>query len=818
MAKRPDIPFKQIADQALLSAETLVERWLPGGKYRGPEYSVTNPLRADKKTGSFSINVRTGKWADFATTDGAGLDLISLYAYIEGIEQKQAAIDVADQIGFKLPEGVRDDDKPAAERKKQIVDPATVKEKKPKEASPWIPVIPAPADAGDPPAAHYSRGPRQEFWTYRAADGVGIIGYVYRYRTSDGGKETLPVVYCRHNKTGQGEWRWLSFPIPRPLYGLDRLAAKPDAWVLLVEGEKCADAPLELLEHAVVVSWPGGSKAVSKADLSPLAGRNIYAWPDCDSKREQLTKAQKEQGLDPLSMPYLAENEQPGMKAMLEIGAALAEIDPTTKFKIVDIPAPGIKPDGWDVADAIDEGMNAAALTAFIMNTRPHLHVIADTGSARKPKQPDTPKTAAAEDVSEGPLWKSYLLRKNGDLVACLANVYDILSNDDKWHGVLAYDEFSQRVMKLRPPPYYEKNGRKGEWDAQDDARTAMWITRTYRLNIVPGLAAEAVENVARNNPINPPKDWMLGIHWDGIKRVDNWLLDYMGVPLTDYTKRVARWFFMGMVKRVLEPGCKFDYCLVLEGAQGRKKSSALAAIGGEWFGDTDLDLHNKDSMSALRGKMLYEFSELGSVARAEATKQKSFLSRLVDEYRPVYGRREIRCPRQVVFSGTTNEWEWNKDPTGGRRFWPIMVDTEIDVEGLGAIRDQLFAEAVVMVQEGLRYWPTSDEQSRIFDPEQLRRGMQESFVDALHDHVMNHEAEFSLHYAATEWLKMDVSKLTRDVQTRIGTALRQLGCTKFEKRGNAITRYWYKPPERKEATSMAGQSKSGGDDDAIGF
>lgn len=803
MSAQTKFPFSDISAQALLYAESLVPSWIPGGVFKGVnrEYSVRNPLRHDGKPGSFAINCTTGKWGDFATGDG-GHDLISLYAYLNGLDQIEAAIDLADQVGYNLDDELVKHRTPA-ERKKPTIDPAKVKPKKPREASVWLPIIPVPENAAPPHKAHEVRGMPERTWCYRDAEGR-VLGFIYRFQTSDGGKEIIPHVYCRNEKTGKEEWRWMQWPIPRPLYGLDRLAAKPDAWVLLVEGEKSADAPVDFLPHAVVVTWPGGSKAIDKVDWAPLAGRKIWAWADCDAQRAKLTKAEKDEGVDALSKHLLPEHEQPGMKAMLQIREKLLALEPATEFHLVDIPAPLEKPEGWDVADAIDEGMDAKALTAFIMRTRQHLPSSDSPPQSSEAKTAHTPNSADAEKSGKGD-WYDYLLRKNGAIVPCLANIYDILVNDEHWKGVLAYDEFSQRVMKLKKPPYWEKNGELGEWDALDDARTAMWLTRLYRFNSPPGLVAEAIETLARVNIINPPRDWMLGLEWDGVARVDSWLLDYMGVKLTPYSKRVARWFLMGMVKRVLQPGCKFDYCLVLEGSQGRKKSSALAALGGEWFGDTDLDLHNKDSMSALRGKMLYEFSELGSVARAEATKQKSFLSRLVDEYRPVYGRREIKQPRQLVFSGTTNEWEWNKDPTGGRRFWPIMVDVEIDVEGIKAARDQLIAEAVVMVNKGLRYWPTAEEQAQIFDPEQLRRGIQESFVDALHDHVMSYEGEFSLHYAATEWLKLDVGKLTRDVQTRLGMALRQLGCTKFEKRGNAITRYWYKAPERKEPTLMAG-------------
>lgn len=810
MAKRPDIPFEQIADQALLSSETLLNRWLPGGEVRNKkDYFVRNPLRADSKPDSFAININNGKWSDFATDD-KGLDLISLYAYLEGLSQVEAAIEVADMIGFNLPEGCRPGEttKP---RQKPVINPEDVKQAKPKEPSPWHPVTPIPSNATEVPIAHQNRGIYAMRWEYKDANGQSL-GWVYRFNKSDGGKETLPLVWCKNEKTGQHDWRFMQWPEPnRPLYGLDRLAAKPDAWVLLVEGEKCADAPVDMIQ-GVVVSWPGGSKAIEKVDWSALAGRNIFAWADCDSQRERLTKAEKEADLDPLSKPFLPEHEQPGMKAMLRIGEILKELDPSTKFKLVDIPAPGDMPDGWDVADAIDGGMNSERLSAFINKTRPHL-MLATSNAEPKKNKPDAAPAPTADD--EKPNWTDYLFTKRGERVACLSNVVDILSNDPRWKGVIAFNEFAFKVEKLKNPPFWNGKGDVGEWDDQDDSRTAMWITKMYHFSPSSSLIQEAIEVVARENIINPPKDWILGLTWDGEKRLDTWLLDFLGVPLNDYSKRIARWFVMGMVKRVLEPGCKFDYCLVLEGDQGKRKSTALEILGGEWYGDTDLDLHNKDSMAALSGKMLYEFSELDSLAKAEASKQKSFLSRKIDEYRPAYGRRQIKAPRTTVFGGSVNGWEWNRDQTGGRRFWPVRVDQTIDIDGLKAVRDQLFAEAYVLVSKKFRYWPTPEEQKEIFDPEQLKRTIQDDMIDALYDHVMAHTSDFSLHYAATEWLKLTTKDINVPMSTRIGIALRQLGCVRYEKRGNAVTRFWYKVPERKEP--MSSSVTDVGDDD-VGF
>lgn len=815
MAKRPPIPFKEIASQALSSIDHLLSLWLPGGKHASGEYKAINPNRADNKTGSFSINLRSGVWSDFATNDAGG-DLISLYAYLHGLEQVDAAIEVADLIGFRLPEGCRPEEagttpKP---RKAPVVDETTVKTPK-RKPSPWRPIYPRPTPPNAvPPEAHIKRGLPAAKWEYKNADGKSI-GWVYRFTTSDGGKETLPLNYCENtDDPDKREWRWMQWPEPnRPMYGLDRLAANPDAYVVLVEGEKCADA-LNALISGVAVSWPGGSQAVNKVDFSPLLNRKVYAWPDCDAQREDLTKAEKDAGIDPESKPIKAEPAQPGSRAMLQIRDAIIKANPKADFRFVAIPAPGDKPSGWDCADAIDEGMNAAALTKFITNTRPILSLVGDSSDGDVPAENVKTKkiaiSATAQDVpigenepSEGDKktnWKDYLLSRKGDYVSCLANVVDILENDTRWHGVIAYDEFAQRVAKLKPPPYWNGKGEAGEWDSVDDANTAMWITKYYRFAPSASLISEAVEAMSHTNIINPPRDWLESLVWDGNRRLKTWMHDFLGVDQTEYTELISYWYLMGIVKRVYEPGAKFDYCLVLEGDQGLKKSSLFAALGGDWYGDTDLDLNNKDSMSAIRGKMVYELSELGALAKSEATKQKSFLARQIDEFRQAYGKREIRAKRTVVFGGTTNEWEWNKDATGGRRWWPVKVTQEVDTEGVIAARDQLFAEAVALIKADKRYWPTQEEQKRLFDPVQLASTKQESFVDLLEDHLdLYMGEEFTLAWCAQEWLGLKADKLTRDIETRIGSALRQLGCTRKEVRRSTISRYWYVPPEKSD-------------------
>ena len=147
-------------------------------------------------------------------------------------------------------------------------------------ATEWRIILPAPDNAPAPPAKHPKLGELAMRWEYRDAAGR-LNGYVYRFDVTGGGKEIRSVVYAEHKRWGR-QWRWLGFPRPRPLYGLDRLAARPDAPVILCEGEKAADAAGELLPDHVAITSPGGSKAAKAADWSVLAGRRVAIWPDAD--------------------------------------------------------------------------------------------------------------------------------------------------------------------------------------------------------------------------------------------------------------------------------------------------------------------------------------------------------------------------------------------------------------------------------------------------------------------------------------------------------------------------------------------------------
>ncbi|MBN9149160.1 MULTISPECIES: virulence-associated E family protein [unclassified Nitrobacter] len=209
----------------------------------------------------------------------------------------------------------------------------------------------------------------------------------------------------------------------------------------------------------------------------------------------------------------------------------------------------------------------------------------------------------------------------------------------------------------------------------------------------------EVIKTLAYQNKFNPIIEYLDGLKWDGVARVDGLFSNYFECDDSEYTRAVSRCFMVGAVRRQRRPGCKFDTMPVLKGPQGYYKSTALRVLfGDEWFSDADLgNLRDKDAAMKLRGIWLQEFAEIGSLTRADADTLKAFLSRAVDRQRDPYDRMLSEVPRRSVCAATVNESGYLKDATGGRRFWPLELRTAIDVSKLARDRDQLWAEASVL-------------------------------------------------------------------------------------------------------------------------
>lgn len=227
--------------------------------------------------------------------------------------------------------------------------------------------------------------------------------------------------------------------------------------------------------------------------------------------------------------------------------------------------------------------------------------------------------------------------------------------------------------------------------------------------------AAKAIEFVSSRNGFHPVRDFLNALAWDGIRRLDHVARQILRAsPESDEEAALValllrRWF-LSLVARPFEPGCKVDNALILQGAQGIGKSSFFREIAREWFSDTEMAL-DKDAMMQLRGAWIYEWAELENVTRRhEESRVKAFLTSREDKYRPPFGRAPITVKRSGVIVGTTNREDFLHDPSGSRRFWVVPVGA-VDLEHLRSHREQLLAEAVSAYRVREPWWLSEAEE-----------------------------------------------------------------------------------------------------------
>ena len=305
-----------------------------------------------------------------------------------------------------------------------------------------------------------------------------------------------------------------------------------------------------------------------------------------------------------------------------------------------------------------------------------------------------------------------------------IANVRNAFRADPLLKGTIAFDCFANAVERVGPMPWRADLGR---WEALDGVQLTVYL-QTQGLNVRKDTACDGALVAAHENPIHPVRDFLDGLVWDEVPRLDTMAVNYLGAADTQFAAIAMRKFMIGAVARIIVPGCKMDTMLVLEARQGAGKSRFAKTLARErWFTDTMPRFHGKDAMIQLQSRWIIEVPELEAASQSSIVTTKAFLSKQEDTFRPPYGRQTETFRRQCVFIGTTNEDEYFHDHTGSRRFWPIACG-EIDIDRLAQDRDALWAEAVARFRQG-EIWHLTDEEEALAVPEQRKREPEEPWA-----------------------------------------------------------------------------------------
>lgn len=438
---------------------------------------------------------------------------------------------------------------------------------------------------------------------------------------------------------GQGEEPSIPYRLPELV---EARAANPDVLVLILEGERDVETARTL--GFVATTNPHGAEKWKDEYAIYLKGGNAVVIPD---------------------------NDERGKKHADQVGVSVVKV--ASRLRVVDLAGTPLHGD----------------LTYWVDYRR-------KTGMTDEAIAADLRKLIdAAPDLDKWRERHGRLARdKSGVPLRTVGNLSKVLA----MMGVkLSYDDFNLAMMV---------EGLTGYGPVLDDHALRylrVTIGTDYGIRFYKDDFSELVQFLAHKNRFHPVIDYLDALSWDGVPRLDTWLIDLAGAPDTDYVRAVSRIVLVAAVRRVRVPGTKFDEMLILESPQGKEKSTAIniLAVRDEWFLDNlPLSADSKVVIELTSGAWIVEASELNGMKTRDADRLKGFLSRRKEKARLSYDRLLTVAGRQFIIIGTTNEDEYLVDMTGDRRFWPVRI-AGFDIEKLREVRDQLWAEAVAREKAG---------------------------------------------------------------------------------------------------------------------
>lgn len=298
------------------------------------------------------------------------------------------------------------------------------------------------------------------------------------------------------------------------------------------------------------------------------------------------------------------------------------------------------------------------------------------------------------------PQWMSRLKvnPNTGNPVSIPYNMKLIIENDPAISGKFYFDEFADRVYITGTLPWDDGQRGRRVWNDGDDAALRNYLSDVYNISGKEKIA-DSLTEIIQKRKCHPLRDFLGGLVWDGVPRVDTLLTDYLGASDTAYTRAVIRKCLVAAVARVFRPGIKFDNMIILAGRQGLGKSTFWNRLGLDWYSDSLSTFEGKEASELLQGYWIIEVGELAGLNKAEMNTIKGFLSKQEDVYRAPFARRTMPHPRNCILVGTTNDAEFLRDKTGNRRFWPVDLGKQAPIKNvwtdLAGEVPQIWAEAV---------------------------------------------------------------------------------------------------------------------------
>lgn len=652
------------------------------------------------------------------------------------------------------------------------------------------PVAPGASSAGGKKPKREPTKPGRELgrWDYPDASGTVVL-QVRKFELvyTKSGERVVDQhghekkTFLQYSPDGRGNWKASSIDAAqRVLYNLPAVLRADEVW--LCEGEKDADAAIAL--GLVATTIPGGSKAKwSDNFTAALKGRRVVICPDTDTA-----------------------GQDHGARCAHELRDAAASL------RICRLPSAT-----RDIAHfTTEQGHTLADLEALVEPLVLPAAVIEFPTPSKASAQPRTSGSGHGggsgggggdlpPDGSDGPdpRWEQYLLRNDKlQPKPLLANVIIALRLSPEWNGVLRLNEFSLDILASRAFPGRPDVPKGGmAWTDTCDVLLTNWMQHRGIAASVE-VANKAVQAVAEDRKFHPVREYLAGLTWDGTERIEHWLVDHGGVEDTPYARAVGSRWLISAVARVMRPGCKADCCLILESAhQGAFKSTAIKVLGDPWTTDDMPELGGKEPAINTAGVWLVELAELDSMRRVEQGRVKAFMGRSTDRYRPPYGKRAIDVPRQCIFAGTVNHSQYLPDETGGRRFWPVKVPAEINIEGLEAAKDQLWAEACAKYKQGARWWLDDVQLKRAAEVEQRARYEADPWEPRIADwlnkeprRVVSGHKETTVEYLLESCISKQVKDWTQQDKNRVARVLRSLNWERYQAREDGRRVWKYRP------------------------